>query len=51
MPKADRDHSDIHDANEHLRIALNNYTAHTVQALNIDTYAQIVYQTNRAAGL
>lgn len=37
--------------NEHLRIALNNYTEHTVPALNIDAYAQKVYQTNRAAGL
>lgn len=37
--------------NEHLRIALNNYTAHTVPALNIDAYAQQVYQANRAVGL
>lgn len=37
--------------NEHLRIALYNYTEHTVPALNIDGYAQKVYQTNRAAGL
>lgn len=37
--------------NEHLRIALENYTTHTVPALDIDAYAQKVYQANRAAGL
>lgn len=37
--------------NEHLRIALKNYTTHTVPALNIDTYAQTVYQANREADL
>jgi metal-responsive CopG/Arc/MetJ family transcriptional regulator len=37
--------------NEHLRIALKNYTARTVPALNIDDYAQKVYHANRAAGL
>ena len=37
--------------NEHLRIALNSYTTRTVPALDIDTYADKVYQANRAAGL
>lgn len=37
--------------NEHLRITLENYTAHTVPALDIDGYAAKVYQANRAAGL
>ena len=37
--------------NEHLRIALKNYTSQTVPALDIDAYAQKVYQVNRAAGL
>jgi metal-responsive CopG/Arc/MetJ family transcriptional regulator len=37
--------------NEHLRSALHTYTTRTVPALNIDTYAQQVYQANRAAGL
>ncbi|HKI39118.1 MAG: ribbon-helix-helix protein, CopG family [Mycobacterium sp.] len=37
--------------NEHLRIALTNYTGRTVPALNIDGYAQKVYQANRTAGL
>lgn len=36
---------------EHLRIALKNYTTHTVPALNIDDYAQKLYQANKAAGL
>lgn len=36
---------------EHLRIALQNYTAKTVPALGIDGYAQKVYDANRAAGL
>jgi len=36
---------------EHLRIALKSYTAETVPALNIDDYAQKIYQANRAAGL
>lgn len=36
---------------EHLRIALQNYTARTVPALDIDSYAQQIYQANRAAGL
>jgi metal-responsive CopG/Arc/MetJ family transcriptional regulator len=37
--------------NEHLRRALHTYTTHTAQALNIDAYAQQVYEANRAAGL
>ena len=36
---------------EHLRIALRNYTATTVPTLNIDDYAQKIYQANRASGL
>ncbi len=36
---------------EHLRIALTNYTTHTVPALNIDDYADMIYQANKAAGL
>jgi metal-responsive CopG/Arc/MetJ family transcriptional regulator len=35
---------------EHLRIALKNYTTETVPALNIDDYAQKIYQANLAAG-
>jgi len=37
--------------NEHLRRALHTYTAHTAPALNIDAYAQQVYEANRTAGL
>ncbi len=37
--------------NEHLRISLEHYTTHTVPKLNIDDYAEKVYQANRAAGL
>ena len=37
--------------NEHLRVALQNYTTRTVPALNIDSYAKQVYQANRATGL
>jgi metal-responsive CopG/Arc/MetJ family transcriptional regulator len=37
--------------NEHLRIALHNYTTRTVPGLDIDAYADKVYQANRAAGL
>lgn len=37
--------------NEHLRISLANYTARTVPALDIDAYAEKVYQANRAADL
>ena len=36
---------------EHLRIALENYTAHTVPALNSDEYAATIYQANRVADL
>lgn len=36
---------------EHLRMALNSYTANTVPAFDIDSYAQGVYEANRAAGL
>lgn len=36
---------------EHLRLALQNYTAHTVPALKIDDYAATIYQANRAADL
>lgn len=36
--------------NEHLRITLQNYTTHTVPALDVDAYAQRVYQANRVAG-
>jgi metal-responsive CopG/Arc/MetJ family transcriptional regulator len=36
---------------EHLRIALQSYTAETVPALDIDNYAQTIYAANRAAGL
>ena len=37
--------------NEHLRAALHTYNTETVPALNIDEYAQQVYETNRSAGL
>lgn len=37
--------------NEHLRLSLQNYTTHTVPALDIDAYAQKVYRANRAGGL
>lgn len=37
--------------NEHLRIALHAYTTQTVPALDIDTYAEKVYQANRDAKL
>lgn len=36
---------------EHPRLALQNYTAHTVPALNIDDYAASIYQANRASNL
>jgi metal-responsive CopG/Arc/MetJ family transcriptional regulator len=36
---------------EHLRIALRNYITETVPALDIDDYAQKIYDANRAAGL
>ena len=37
--------------NEHLRVALQDYTARAVPALDIDTYAEKVQRANRAAGL
>lgn len=37
--------------NEHLRLALHNYTTRTVPALHIDAYAEQVYKANRTAGL
>lgn len=37
--------------NEHLRIALHDYTTRTVPALDIDAYAEKVYRANRAADL
>ncbi|HUO39414.1 MAG TPA: antitoxin, partial [Mycobacterium sp.] len=37
--------------NEHLRVALHNYTTRTVPALKIDAYAEQVYQANRARDL
>lgn len=37
--------------NEHLRIALHDYTTRIVPALDIDAYAQKVYRANRAADL
>ena len=36
---------------EHLRVALQTYMTRTVPALDIDAYAQKVYQANRSAGL
>lgn len=36
---------------EHLRISLRDYTTFTVPALNIDDYAQQIYQANQAAGV
>ncbi|EIU51675.1 antitoxin domain protein [Mycobacteroides abscessus 6G-0728-R] len=36
---------------EHLRIALETYTAHTVPTLDIDAYAAKVFEANKAAGL
>ena len=37
--------------NEHLRLALRDYTAGTVPALDITAYAEKVYQANRTAKL
>lgn len=37
--------------NDQLRAELAAYTRHTVPAFEIDTYAERIYQTNRAAGL
>ena len=34
---------------EHLRNSLKDYTARTVPALDIDAYAEQVYQANRAS--
>lgn len=36
---------------EHLRQALQVYTTRTASALDIDTYAQQVYEVNQATGL
>ena len=36
--------------NEYLRKALEDYTARTVPALDIDAYADKVYQVNQASG-
>lgn len=37
--------------NEHLRAALREYTTRAVPALDINAYADKVYQANRTAGL
>ena len=37
--------------NEHLRRVLHTYTTRTAPALDIDSYANQVYEANRAAGL
>jgi metal-responsive CopG/Arc/MetJ family transcriptional regulator len=37
--------------NEHLRRALHTYKTRTAPALNIDAYAEQVYEANGAAGL
>jgi uncharacterized protein YigA (DUF484 family) len=37
--------------NEHLRLQLHTYTSRTVPALDIDAYAEQVYQANRRTGL
>ena len=37
--------------NEHLRVALQDYTARTAPALDIDAYAEKVHRANQAAGL
>ena len=37
--------------NEHLRLALHDYAARTVPALDIDAYAEKVHQANRTAGM
>ena len=36
--------------NEHLRRALHTYTTRTAPALDLDSYADQVYDANRAAG-
>ena len=38
-------------ADERLRITLQQYKTHTVPALEIDAYAQQVYQSNQSSGL
>lgn len=37
--------------NEHLRRALHTYTTQTARALDIDSYADQVYDANRTTGL
>ncbi len=37
--------------NESVRLALESYTAQTVPALGIDSYAKVIYEANRSAGL
>jgi metal-responsive CopG/Arc/MetJ family transcriptional regulator len=37
--------------NEHLRVALQDYTARVVPAFDIDAYAEKVHRANQAAGL
>jgi len=37
--------------NEHLRVALQDYTARAVPAFDIDAYAEKVHRANRTAGL
>jgi metal-responsive CopG/Arc/MetJ family transcriptional regulator len=37
--------------NEHLRRALHTYTTRTAPALDLDSYAEQVYDANQAAGL
>ena len=37
--------------NEHLRRALHTYTTRTAPALDLDSYAEQVYDANRAADL
>jgi metal-responsive CopG/Arc/MetJ family transcriptional regulator len=37
--------------NEHLRRELHTYTTRTAPGLNIDSYAQQVYEANQAASL
>ena len=37
--------------NEHLRSALHDYTSRAIPALNINEYAQRVYEANRSTGL
>jgi hypothetical protein len=37
--------------NEHLRVALQDYTGRAVPAFDIDGYAEKVHRANQAAGL